>query len=155
MVKLSTILPANGSAFNDRTQSVLGSVPAHRLESMLPGISIVQAFLGIDISNVASLCFVLIAFTGALKYLGDAFWRRLNTWIMCSVSVDSNDPLFTEIEFWVSRQHFMKRTKRLRAKNSYRDDGNKLYVDTDKGVIEVRVENLPYLRSRSSISRIS
>ena len=122
----STPPPPGAQQGGNTTADVLSSVPSQMLEAFIPGFGIVSRFLeaslGIDVTAVVTVLFILVAVTGAFTYAGRAAWRVLKPSCTCTISIVSNDKLYEQVMYWISRQNLTTASRSLKATTSKNRD---------------------------------
>lgn len=87
------------------------------LDFFIPGFSVFSAalktYLGIDLNLYIPLIAVVCAAIFSWKYLNDYFWSLVDSYLMSSVRIRTDDEIYNMIMSWVARQKFSQRSRRF------------------------------------------
>ncbi|KAI9151924.1 putative mitochondrial chaperone BCS1-B [Paramyrothecium foliicola] len=87
------------------------------LDYLVPGFSVfssaVQTYLGINLNLYIPLLLIVFSATFAWNYISEVAWGLVETHLMSSVSIRTDDEIYNMIMMWIARQKFAQRSRRF------------------------------------------
>lgn len=109
--------PINSSSING-TNEVYNELFS-KLDIFLPGFSgstrLVSTYLGIDLSLYLPLIAVICGLTAAWTYMRNTFSGLVDTYLMSSIRIRTDDEIYNMLIFWVVAQKFSQNNRRVIA----------------------------------------
>ncbi|KAI6783555.1 mitochondrial chaperone BCS1-B-like protein [Emericellopsis cladophorae] len=89
------------------------------LDMFIPGFSLVsslaQAYLGIDLNLYIPMLMVLVSTSFAWSYISSMLYGLIESHLMSSVRIRTDDEIFNMIMAWVATQNFSRKSRRFIA----------------------------------------
>lgn len=101
------------------TNTTLTSLPSTLLDALIPGYGIfsqlIFRFFGFDIGLVVSGCLVVFGLSKGAQDVYRRFHGFFSSYFMSTVSIESNDQLFSQLMKWIAEQRMTQVSRDLKA----------------------------------------
>lgn len=106
----------------DNSTTSLTRLPANLLEALIPGYSIISAFLldilGFDITLVVSVFAFAFGLYTAVKFIWKHVYAQFQEYFMSFICIDSDDDIYDHVMKWLQGQKMVQKSRSLVAKTS-------------------------------------
>ncbi|CAI0642265.1 unnamed protein product [Colletotrichum noveboracense] len=111
--------PASCADPLNTSESIAAQAPPQMalLDFFFPGFSVFstafQKYLGIDLNVYIPLVILCGGATFAWRYFSDYLWEKIDTYLMSTVEVRTDDEIYNILMSWVAAQRFAKNSRRF------------------------------------------